>query len=67
LITVDIRFRQLLERRIASLVEEVRDKLEAGLQEKEYLQQVGFLRALRMLSEEDGLLDEIETEILEGR
>ena len=67
MITVDIRFRQLLERRIASLVEEVRDKLEAGLQEKEYLQQVGFLRALRMLSEEDGLLDEIETEILEGR
>lgn len=67
MITVDIRFRQLLERRIASLVEEARDKLEAGLQEKEYLQQVGFLRALRMLSEEDGLLDEIETEILEGR
>ena len=67
MITVDIRFRQLLERRIASLVEEVRDKLEAGLQEKEDLQQVGFLRALRMLSEEDGLLDEIETEILEGR
>jgi len=67
LITVDIRFRQLLERRIASLVEEARDKLEAGLQEKEYLQQVGFLRALRVLSEEDGLLDEIETEILEGR
>lgn len=67
MITVDIRFRQLLERRIASLVEEARDKLEAGLQEKEYLQQVGFLRALRMLSEEDGLLDDIETEILEGR
>jgi hypothetical protein len=66
LLTIEARFRSLLEAYLDDLIEEKRNEVERGLADRDYWIAVGYLRCLRVLADTEGPLAQIERQILEG-